>query len=304
MTKLGITYENWLKGRLELDSAISYYKTSGYKPKFVEICLFSLADQIRIFKNQKTYFHLQINEYWEMWMVDFDLKYSNSREKKAFVARLYQKVLKALNGEVKELKEVGFVALEDYEIVDFNLYLSAKHHFDKCIVNGGKFTYESISNPVSREMSNNAILPEVFAECLWQMKRHIENNFSSSNKIAKSSIKSKGDDEKAENIVESYDKRIFNDFEAFLFFIELLDVLPLANHRNACLSLLYYNLQTKKYGNVIKKDIQKQYYCDFCNEFGPIKIEGSSLTEPQHIRQCRNKNVNIMFENYMFKRRN
>ena len=44
MAKLGITYENWMKGKLQLDSAISYYKTAGYKPKFVVIGLFSVSD--------------------------------------------------------------------------------------------------------------------------------------------------------------------------------------------------------------------------------------------------------------------
>ena len=42
MAKLGITYENWVKGKLELETAISYSTFSGYKHKFTSIELFGI----------------------------------------------------------------------------------------------------------------------------------------------------------------------------------------------------------------------------------------------------------------------
>ncbi len=302
MAKLGITYENWIKGKLELNSAISYYKSSGYKPKFVAIGLFKASDQKRIFKNQKGYFDEQLARISSEWTRDFDQRYSRSREKEYFVSTTLDKIFLALRGNVKKLVEVGVVVLEDQELIDINLYLSALMHFNEIIVRGGRFTYETIPNPISRENSNNMILPEVYAECLWRMKEYIMDNYTqpTSQKLAlQVETTPKVEAEK----VESYfDIHIFRDAEAFQLFKDLIDFLQISEHRNSYLSIIYYELSSKSFDFAIKNKLLKQQFCDFCNQFEGIQIDDPTQTEAGHLRRCRAKCVIDKF-NKFFKNR-
>ncbi len=111
MAKLAITYENWIKGKLELETAVSYSTVSGYKPKFTSIELFSVTDQKKIFEDQKAYFHSQVNKVYDEWMDEFSLRCAKSRELKTFISSRYKKIIRVLQGDVKFLLQVGVVVL-------------------------------------------------------------------------------------------------------------------------------------------------------------------------------------------------
>jgi hypothetical protein len=304
MAKLGITYENWMKGKLQLDSAISYYKTSGFKPKFVAIELFSVSDQKKIFENQKDYFHQQLNQVHDNWMKSFEVRYTKSREKRLFISRTYSKILKALQGDVKKLIDVGVVILADSELINLQLYQSAITHFNECVVEGTDFTYETIPNPVSREISEHIILPEVYAECLWLMKRHIETNFFGKDKddvllnkrvpYRNPNPKTKSSSSSKKSLEKYPD--FFRDEAAFDLFNLLVEHLPINKHRIEVLNTIYFALKSKSGDGAIIDGTEVVEYCKFCNRYFKIKGKKASFLKPKNVRNCRNKTVQSAFD--------
>ncbi len=293
MAKLGITYENWINGKLELDSAISYSKCKADVPEIVSIDLFSDYERALIRKNQEEYFNTQIDELLNRWIDNFEVQFKASKAKKLLVQRNISKLYSALIGNVQDLMEVDVVQLVDGELVNRLLYVNALKYIDECYVKGIPYDFTTIPNPISRQNLGKKILPEVYAECLLGMYKFLQVNFFPYDR-QKEIVDKKYDlkeelekDDESEFAVPP----IFSGIEAFRAFLLCINTLPIEEHRNSSLSFIYYLLHSHKYDYAIKYEVKKSGFSDFCNGFEKIKHLMTPVLEGDQIRNVRTKAV-------------